>query len=167
MLAWGALVGAAHQSWQFALLTAMMISSELICVPFTQTSRSIYEAQTSLRRDLKEKEKGECDPSVGRFNCSIRGWFYRRSPSPNTSDSPSVHIFASVQGKLKTWYTVRMRWKTKLKKKEESIALHWMSHQTGAIKSISRNLHRVVPEQEMPASKLLKGTAAIVPAHKA
>lgn len=42
-----------------------------------------------------------------------------------------------------------------------------MSHQTGAIKSISCNLHRVVPEQEMPASELLQGTAAIVPAHKA
>lgn len=28
-------------------------------------------------------------------------------------------------------------------------------------------LHRVVPEQEMPASKLLQGAAAIVPAHKA
>lgn len=112
-------------SRQFALLTAMMISAKLICVLFTQTSRSIYEAQTSLGRDLKEKEKGECDPSVGRFNCSIRGWFYRRSPSPNTSDNPSVHIFAFVQGKLKTWYTVRTRWKTKLKKKERKHCIGW------------------------------------------
>lgn len=157
MLAWGVLAGVAHQSWQFALLTAMMTSSKLIRVPFTQTYRSIYGTQTSLRRDFKEKEKGACDPSVGRFNCSIRGWFYR-SPSPNTSDNLSVHIFAFVQGKLKTWYTVRMRWKTKLKKRKKK---------TRAIKSISCNLHRVVPEQEMPANKLLQGTAAIVPAHKA
>lgn len=125
MLARGALAGAAHQSWQFALLTDMMIFSKLICVPFTQTSRSIYEAQTSLRRDLKDKEKGECDPSVVRFNCSIRGWFYRRGPSPKTSDNPSVHIFAFVHGKLKTWNSCEDEMENKAKKKK---ALQWMSH---------------------------------------